>query len=169
VAWSGKGVFSNAGSTTDTIPMPPLWERSLPARDDSRWDFALLEPDVVIVNLGANDFSPNNLDQAPFTAAYRAFIEKVRDTYPGAALFCALGPSLSDLWPQGTMTLTRARTAIQATVDALGAAGDSRIFFLEFPLITASEGYGCDYHPSLATHARMAEQLESVLRSELGW
>jgi lysophospholipase L1-like esterase len=169
VAWSGKGVFSNAGSATDVIPMPPLWERTLPARDDSRWDFSLIEPDVVVVNLGTNDFSPNNLDQAPFADAYRAFVDKVRDTYPGAALFCVLGPSLSDFWPEGATTLTRAREAIRGTVDSLTSAGDSRVFFLEFPLITSSEGFGCDYHPTLATHARMAEQLEEAIASELGW
>jgi lysophospholipase L1-like esterase len=168
-AWSGKGVFSNRGSTTDTIPMPPLWERTLPARDDSRWDFALSAPDVVVINLGTNDLAPENTNQAPFAEAYRAFVENVRDTYPGATIFCALGPNLSDYWPEGQMTLSRARSAIQGAVTGLSDAGDERVFFVEFPLVMESEGWGCDYHPSLITHARMGEQLATAIAAELGW
>jgi hypothetical protein len=55
-------VLSNRGSTEDSIPMPPLWERTLPDRDDSRWDFTQLTPDVVLINLGTNDLAPENLD-----------------------------------------------------------------------------------------------------------
>ena len=32
-----------------------------------------------------------------------------------------------------------------------------------------SDGFGCDYHPSLATHQKMATQVTAVLRSTLGW
>jgi hypothetical protein len=67
------------------------------------------------------------------------------------------------------MTLTRARAAIQGTVEALHEAGDARIFFVEFAPVMESEGYGCDFHPTLATHARMGEQLAAALATELGW
>jgi hypothetical protein len=124
---------------------------------------------VVVLNLGTNDLAPENGDQAPFAAAYQAFVEKVRDTYPDAAIFCTLGPNLSDYWPEGALTLTRARAAIQGAVSALADAGDARVFFVEFPLVMESEGWGCDYHPSLTTHARMGEQLAAAIAEQLGW
>jgi hypothetical protein len=58
---------------------------------------------------------------------------------------------------------------VKAAVDALRAAGDARIFFVEFPVQTGSNGYGCDWHPSLRTHELMGEQLEAELREKMKW
>ena len=33
----------------------------------------------------------------------------------------------------------------------------------------ASNGLGCDYHPSLVTHEIMADLLTATLQIELGW
>jgi lysophospholipase L1-like esterase len=169
IAWSGKGVFSNRGSAVDTIVMPTLWKRTLPERDDSRWDFAAYQPDAVVVNLGSNDFAPEVADYSPFDRTYLAFIRDVRAHYPKAAIFCTLGPALSDNWPEGRQALTRARHGVKGAVDALAAAGDKRIFFVEFPVQTGANGYGCDWHPSLRTHELMGEQLEAELRAKMGW
>ncbi len=169
IAWSGKGVFSNRGSEVDTVVMPVLWKRTLPDRDDSRWDFAAYQPDAVVVNLGTNDFAPEVKDVSPFAAAYLAFIREVRGCYPKATIYCALGPALSDAWPEGRSALTRARAGIQGAVEALAAAGDARIRFVEFPVQTGANGYGCDWHPSLRTHELMAEQLEKELRDTMRW
>ena len=43
-----------------------------------------------------------------------SFVEEVRDVYPDATLLCTNGPLLSDGYPVGAMTLTRARAAIAA-------------------------------------------------------
>lgn len=169
IAWSGKGVFSNRGSTVDTVPMPALWRRTLPMHEESRWDFARYVPDVVVINLGTNDFAPQNLRQHAFADAYRSFVDVVRETYPRATLFCTLGPLLTDALPVGAMTLSRAREAIEDTVCGLSAAGDRAVCFVEFPEVSAAEGYGCDYHPSQETHARMATQLEAAIREKLHW
>jgi lysophospholipase L1-like esterase len=169
VAWSGKGVFSNRGSAVDTLVMPALWKRTLPERDDSRWNFAEYQPDAVVVNLGSNDFAPEVADYSPFDRSYLAFIRDVRATYPTATIFCALGPALSDNWPEGRMALTKARRGVTGAVDALRAHGDARIFFVEFPVQTGANGYGCDWHPSLRTHELMAAQLETELREKMKW
>jgi lysophospholipase L1-like esterase len=169
VAWSGKGVFRNAGHVEDTLTMPKLWRRTLPGRVDSAWDFARFVPDAVVVNLGTNDFSPNNRDQAPFAEAYARFIAELRSTYPDALLLCTNGPLLSDVVPEGSHSLSRARAAIEDAVEGRVRAGDARVAYLEFPEVSAREGYGADYHPSLLTHRRMAEQLTRALREHLGW
>lgn len=169
VAWSGKGVFSNRGSTSDTVPMPVLWERTLPTHDDSHWDFSRWAPDAVVIDLGTNDFAPENHDKASFPAAYRAFLRRVRAVYPRAALFCALSPLLSDQWPPGAETRSLARSGIQAAVEAARVAGDTRVFYVEHQLTSDAEGWGCDWHPSRVTQARMADELAAAFAKNLGW
>ena len=58
---------------------------------------------------------------------------------------------------------------IQNAVDARIAAGDERVTTFDLPTQNGANGYGCDWHPSLATHEIMAEVLVNVLRDEMGW
>ena len=168
-AWSGKGVFSNRGSTVDTVVMPVLWKRTLPERDDSKWNFSDYQPNVVVINLGSNDFAPEVQDITPFDRAYLAFVREVRSRYPKAAIFCAIGPALSDQWPEGRMALTHARSGIDGAVVALRSEGDAKIYFVEFPVQTGENGYGCDWHPNVKTHEMMAAVLERELRAKMAW
>lgn len=169
IAWSGKGVFSNRGSTTDRETMPTLWTRTLPERADSRWDGARYQPDAVVINLGTNELAVSTPDWSPFAAAYLDFVRAVRARYPRAQILCVLGPMLNDSWPEDRKALTTAREAISGAVATLTGGGDTAIGFLELPVQDGSTGYGCDWHPSIATHAGMATALEATLRARLGW
>jgi hypothetical protein len=100
VAWSGKGVFSNRGSASDTTPLPALWKKALPAEGvDASLDGPA--PDAIVINLGTNDFAPGVEDTAPFKPSYEVFLDDVRGQYPGADLFVTVGPLLSDAYPEG--------------------------------------------------------------------
>ncbi len=161
VAWSGKGIIYNYGDDKNQ-PLPTLYDRALPGDASSTWDFSRYQPHVVVINLGTNDFSTDgDPDEPTFSNAYRAFLVHVREKYPNAQILC-LAPTLL-----GGDDLTRARTYIETVVNALRTAGDTKIeaHVLQF----TSTGAGCDYHPSLATHASMAQALTTKLRSLLGW
>jgi lysophospholipase L1-like esterase len=159
VAWSGR----------TTEEMNDLYDRILPARPASRWDFTKWTPDAVVINLGTNEFNHADPGQGAFTKPYLAFVQKVRAVYPRAVIVCALGPMLTDNYPTGVHALTRARGYISQVVTQLRNAGDTRVSFLEFPSQDFANGLGCDYHPSLKTHRLMAEQLTRVLRAQLQW
>jgi lysophospholipase L1-like esterase len=166
VAWSGKGVVCNYGddATSCVDPFPTFYDRSLPARSDSSWDFSSWQPDAVIVNLGTNDLSTSqDPTQAAFESAYKSFIQHIRGKYANAFILCTNGPMLS-----GT-DLTQARSYIGNVVKALNDAGDSKVKAFELTPQNSADGYGCDYHPSLATHQKAAMQVTAVLRSTLGW
>lgn len=156
IAWSGHGVVRNVDNGTSNL-LPAVWKQTL-ATAPKPWSFATI-PDVVVVNLGTNDFAKGNPGE-PFVTGYVAFTTSIRARYPNAWIFVALGPILAG---------KTARDALNAVVNARRAAGDARIAFIEFPLQSAANGLGCDNHPSLATHAQMATQLTSVIRTTLGW
>jgi lysophospholipase L1-like esterase len=163
VAWSGLGIVCNYGDEPQscTNPLPSYYDRTLPSRSDSRWDFASYQPDAVIVNLGTNDLSTSqDPSEMEFVAAYRTFLLHLREKYPRARILCTCGPLLSGA------ELDRARRYIAM---AVADSGDDNMTTFDMPPQSAADGLGCSYHPSLKTHEKMAELLVAALKAELGW
>jgi lysophospholipase L1-like esterase len=163
IAWSGRGMVCNYGDDAQSCkdPFPNIYDRTIPTQNDSEWDFGRYQPDAVVINLGTNDYS-TDLDpsEADFTAAYRAFIEHVRSVYPNALILCTCGPLLYG------DELTAVRHYI---ANAVAATGDAKVKTFEIPSQSAADGLGCDYHPSIKTHQKMADLLVAVLKRELSW
>jgi lysophospholipase L1-like esterase len=168
IAFSGKGVAVNyANDPTPT--MPQLYERTLPYREDIRWDFQAWVPDAVVIQLGANDFWREHPGEERFRGAYRELVERIRDRYPGAHIVCVLGSSITDSHPKDIQARTHARALISGVVETLRQAGDARVHFVEVPPKREDEGLGCMWHPSRKTHQRVADQMTPFLRELLGW
>ncbi len=166
VAWSGKGVVCNYGDNNcaDEDPMPVYYDRVLPKRANSVWDFASYQPDAVLINLGTNDFSTKvDPSQSEFEAGYEKFLKHVRSKNPNAVILCTNGPMLYGA------DLEKARTYIANVVKKLKDAGDSKLATFELAEQSESDGYGCDWHPSAKTHEKMAEQVVAALKSNLDW
>ncbi|MBI5477363.1 MAG: SGNH/GDSL hydrolase family protein [Deltaproteobacteria bacterium] len=162
VAWSGRGACRNYADEPGE-PMPVLYERTLPARAESRWDFGRWTPDVVVINLGTNDFSLGVSPGDHFPAAYSALVRRIHAAYDRARIVCCLGPMLTD------PALAEARAGITRGVEDARAAGVERVDLLEFPPQSAANGFGCDGHPSAVTHRLLAAQLTGSLRQAMGW
>lgn len=168
VAWSGRGVYSNRGSKTETKTMKELWRSILPESPRDRGVAPEEErPDVVLVNLGTNDFAPEVADTTPFGDHLRELLEQLRTAHPTAELVVCLGPLLTDHYPPGKKALTTVRNTLTAEVERRRAAGDERVSLLEFAAPRADEGLGADYHPSEKTHRRMASELIAFLKPRL--
>ncbi|WP_437630732.1 SGNH/GDSL hydrolase family protein [Sorangium sp. So ce854] len=172
IAWSGRGVIRNYDDeAADT--MPEIYGRTIADEAQPAWDFSSWVPQVVVINLGTNDFSINVPGDAqfrqPFTNGYAGLVETVREKYPEAFIFCTIGPMLSDGYPEGAQALTRARDYIGQVVEDRNADGDDRVRLLEFPAQSEANGYGCDWHPSAKTNELMATQLAEAISEELGW
>ncbi len=166
VAWSGKGVYRNRDEG-DPATMRDLYARTLPA---SAVTTGTPTPaDVVVVNLGTNDFSYSVPPRAEFVSAVHELIDEVLAQNPSAYVIIALGPMLSDWYPEGLDMLTNARSYLQQVVDERLAQGDTAIRFLELPTDDGSLGYGCDWHPSAPRHNTMAGQLTTAIRNAVGW
>jgi lysophospholipase L1-like esterase len=162
VAWSGRGACRNYADEPGE-PMPVLFERTLPALPASRWDFGRFTPDVVVINLGTNDFSLGVSPGERFTAAYLGLVRRVHEVYARARVVCCLGPMLADA------ALDEARARVTRVVAEARAAGVAAIDLVEFPPQSAANGFGCDGHPSAKTHRLLAAQLTAHLRAVMGW
>lgn len=161
IAWSGIGMYRNYGGET-TGTMPERWGRTLPNRSTSTWDTSKFVPHAVVINLGTNDFAKGDPGSA-FVTAYTSFVRRVRKAYPDAWIFPAVGPMLSG------GAYNAARNHLNNVIATLSGEGDKKLSLLEFATQTAADGYGCDWHPSLATNEKMAKVLESALKARLGW
>ncbi len=158
VAWSGKTIDEMAN----------FYDRALPTHAESRWDPQAFVPDAVVINLGTNDATRGDAPQ-PIAQALVKLVDRVRALYPTALVVCCVGSMLTDTYPPGKQTLTRARAGVHLAVDQKRKAGDARVTYLEFPTQDPAIGYGCDYHPSARTHQMMAQRLAAHLKTELGW
>jgi lysophospholipase L1-like esterase len=163
IAWSGKGVACNYGddAASCTNPLPTYYERILPDQATPAWDFSKFVPDAVVVNLGTNDLSTTtDPTQAEFETAYRALLEKIRAKYPTAHILCTNGPML------GGEDLTTVRSYLTNVVTAMA---DVKISTFGIDAQDGTDGYGCDWHPSLARHEKVAAVVTAAIKAKLGW
>jgi len=162
VCWSGKGVIRNYGGDTNDM-MPAVYSRILPYNTTLLWDSSKWIPQVVVINLGTNDFSVGIPNKTTFTTAYSSFVGRIRSQYPNAHIYCAIGPMLNG------DNLISAKDFINTVVTQKKSSGDQKIHFLEFPMQDGTTGFGEDWHPSVKTHELMANQLAAAIRQDLGW
>lgn len=123
----------------------------------SEWDFGE-GSDIVVINIGTNDYSYTGRDedrQYEFYEAYYAFLGDVREHNPDAEIVCTMGIMGAELFGQ----------IEEAASDFSRDNSDEHIHTMKFDYQSEEDGYGGDYHPSVATHKKAAEQLTSFIKT----
>ena len=153
-AISGRGIVRNYnGSAGD--PMPVAYPFAL--LDHSVvYEGAAWHPQIIIMALGTNDFStPLNAGEkwmsreqlhADWEATYVKFIQALRARNPRAFII---------VWATD-MAEHEIQMEARKVVTQLQAKGESRIAFIPIDSLAMD---GCNWHPSLADHAAIAEKL----------
>jgi len=162
VAWSGRKLWPDK-------TIPEVYDRIIPQETDSKWDFGKWKPEVVVINLGSNDFSGGNPEEEGWTTAYREFIARVRKNYPEAYIFCAISPMMSDVHSKSKDARTTIIRYVNRVIEECGKAGETKVALLEFPTQTGALGFGAQWHPSARQHEAMAAVMEKAIREKLGW
>lgn len=175
VAWSGKGILRNyvTADGDDGQPvMPELWTR-YEADKPNTYDFRT-PVDIVVVNLGTNDFGFTSyyangtafqarplLDMTDYTNALVKFGKQIRAKYAKAELFITTSPLIGDYYPPEDPTQkTSQQEAVKSAVSQLGR----KAHFVDFPSQdTTDNNIGCDYHPSKLTQERDAVILTKAI------
>ena len=153
----------------DPLIMPELYDRLIPTDSNSKWDFSLYRPDVVVVNLFQNDswlvnipehpefikrFGDEKPDEFFIISAYQEFIAGLRTHYPAANIICTLGSMDAtkdgSLWPG----------YVQKAVASLK---DENVYthFMPYEESTA--------HPNVQQQKNMANSLIEFIEKTIEW
>ena len=154
---SGYGVIrDNGGSTTELIP--PIYSIANPfVNKTSLWNFNSFVPDVIVINLGTNDYA-GGANPTDFIAGVENFTALVRQKNPNAEIVWASGLHLYGY----TNYVEQAVNTINLT--------DPKVQFVEFTVQDgALNGYGGDGHPNVASHKTAGDELTTALKNIMGW
>ncbi|KAF2847744.1 carbohydrate esterase family 2 protein [Plenodomus tracheiphilus IPT5] len=173
VAWSGIGLTRNyVSSTPDPSPiMPDRWTRYGAQDPKDSYTFpADRTPDVVVINLGTNDFGYQTgvrdpINPAAYTNATVAFVKTIKSHYKHAVFFLLTSPMLNDGYPSAAdAQKTTQRKALGAARDLLKG---TKVEVVDLP--SQGSDVACDYHPNAATHKEDAGILVEAIRRVVGW
>jgi len=157
--WSGKGLVRNYGdkNITSVDPLPSYYNKTLASTDNSPvWTFSW-KPDGVIINLGTNDYSTQPAPPADlFLSSYKTFITLIRNRYGNnIQLFLVCGPMIGNPCCQYVQ---------QVVLD-----NQPNVHYVDLQGILQQSDLGCDYHPNVSGHTKMADKTIPVIASALNW
>lgn len=160
VSKGGAGVVRNyeAPKAQSPEPLPIRAPRTLSSAPDSRWDTHAWQPDLVVINLGENDFTlgPQPSEQE-FLEGYLSLLGDLRDAYPNAFI---LTYNLGDRKP--------AYELVGKALQLRRANGDDRLGHLLYSSLERRQR-ACQNHPSVEAHHRMAAEIADSVRGRVSW
>jgi len=157
--WSGKGLVRNYGdkNITSPDPLPSYYNKTLASIDNSpEWEFKWI-PNGVVINLGTNDYSTQPFPpQTVFIPAYLDFIKYIRMHYgQDVQLFLVCGP----------MTGSPCCDYVQQVV----TQAQPNVHYVNLQGILTQSDLGCDYHPNVSGHSKMANITIPIIGTALNW
>jgi len=163
---SQVGVMRNGDTTAKTTDhnISHYIHGALLTRHGAQWDYSSWTPDVLVVNLGTNDYDISQfLGLQPsydhFQAHYTAFLKDLVSRYEGRlpALVVACGPMTTKQCP-----------AVKQTSEAIATAFSAlKVKYVDLRL--PSSQLVCIWHPNVAGHHAMVEQLQPAIGELTGW
>lgn len=168
VSYSGHGIisgYSNDGEINTNSLVPAYYKNYGSLNDYAKpWDFTKKPNDVVVINLGTNDYSYVSKDfdnrSQEYVDGYVEFLETVRECNPDAYIICTMGiMGGAEMYP----------LIEQAISDFTAKTGDKKIMSYESPIQNFNDdGIGSDWHPSEITQQKNAYILADKICNALG-
>lgn len=171
ISRSGNGLISQY-TDPETVKLPnheepmmsqlwPYTDRFLTAAlglEPEVWDESRFSPDVVVLHLGTNDASwVRKLEdrRLSFVNLYVQMLEKIHMRSPKAKIVCCLGAMGQDLCDSVEEALKHFNKDFPSV----------QTKYVKFPVQDeANDGVVTDWHPSAATHEKMATQLAEEIK-----
>ncbi|MGE5496503.1 MAG: SGNH/GDSL hydrolase family protein [Syntrophothermus sp.] len=136
-----------------SVSLPKFFDRTLMETPERKWDFNRWHPDVVVIALGLNDYSGlkdkdgsvSKENSEKFRHEYREFLKIIRKVYPGVQIVVVA--AYTDWIRENVIQI-----AYEEKKD-----GKADIHYSQFDYFDG--GYVANGHPTVETHAKMAEQI----------
>ncbi|MDD2955718.1 MAG: SGNH/GDSL hydrolase family protein [Oscillospiraceae bacterium] len=154
---------------------------------DENWDFSRFQPDLVVINLGTNDYVwycyyAKNADLLEKSVARLGADKKWLEdgeTDDGDALLAAFREAYTDFlllvrqknpgaWILCTLGLMGNELEPQIR-EAIAKSRLTRVSYFRLPYLSEVGAAGGNGHPNLAAHRGAAERLTAHLRQRMGW
>lgn len=159
---SGHGIYINNDGTKDLL-LPEVY--GLTGTHSStvvEWDHSQWHPDVVVINLGTNDFASGQNDSAQFVNATVDFVRQIRSFHPDAKIVLLDGPMLVRDY------LAQCRQDLDVAKKVLEGMGEKDLYRFSFEP-KGDSPFGFYFHPTKDEAAVDAERMSAWMRSEFGW
>ncbi len=164
IAYSGKGVVRNYGDSNKTSmdPMPSLYNRICCYDSTLDWDYSSWVPQVVVINLGTNDYSTKPYpDKTVFEDGYIKLIDKVQSQYSDVSIFCICGPMINQLY---CSYVTEVVNQYQHSYT------NNKVYFVEVNSgILTSSDWGSNWHPNASGQQKTADIILPIIKAKMGW
>jgi hypothetical protein len=165
LGWSGKGMVRNYSSPSkrDSTNFTAYYGKTLGMLGVD-WDFSKWIPDLVVIELGWNDFSSSTSDESRYPddtmyiGDYRKCIAGIRSHYPDAAVLC-VATHIRNLVDYVKRVVAEENASLQ----------HPGVYYAEYPLDESLELTGCNGHPSTNDQRIIAEVLADTIKKKLGW
>jgi len=155
VAISGAAVYRNYLGTVSNFFTRYSWSDYY---DETPYDFSEWIPQLVVINLGTNDFDKGSTYEE-FITGGKKWIDFIRSKYPNVTI----------LWTYGVMN-RQSDQRIRDVIKYYQDKGDKKIFYQPLELMdTAADGTGGGGHPTAATHRKMADTLIPRIKEIMKW
>lgn len=162
IAHSGQGIIRDwaAEKTSSPINMLVRHDRIFDDHDTLRYAFDQYHPDLVIINLGTNDFSPVAIPTPDeFTGNYLSLIRSLRSHYGNVPILCVTPHSAS--------------TYLLAAMQELGkkVADDHNVYMAEpmTDIIRYGYDFGASWHPNKQGQKKIAMTLIPRISAIMHW
>jgi hypothetical protein len=149
--------------------MPDIYDRLNPNNENSKWNFSLYQPDIVVINLFQNDswlvnmpnrkefkdkFNNTSPTDQYIINSYKEFVRKIRSKYPKANIICTLG----------SMSATKKGSPWPNYIkEAVEQMDDNKIKTCFFAYKNTKG------HPVVSEHKIMANTLTKFISKQIGW
>lgn len=167
VSYSGIGLYRNFDADTNET-MPKIYDRiHLQKKDSPLWDHTKQKPDIIVINLGTNDYyeeaNGKFIDDSVFVQTYIRFVSRLIKLYPDAKIICANGSMMSNDFPENRKCWSRIQNNIKVVKNHFKGQGGEKVY--SFFFAEQKSPYGENYHPSPVTHGKMAKELTTFIKT----
>jgi hypothetical protein len=178
-AWSGYGVVRNCNGGPFT--MPDIWRRAVATSAGSEWDWSAWAPDVLTIDLGANDHLDPTHDGPLEQAWLRRYVDMVnttiRERYAARTAVTARNAERGPLhvflvcgpWTAHPAWCPYAEQARSIIDESLAAVSPRPLVALHNVNLTLPLPDHCCGHPNVEGDRLLSESLIATVKATVGW